>query len=342
MGRASEFFAVLSPADIERLRPSAHPQWVDPMLATLTDKRFSDKGWIFERKLDGIRCLSFRDGSRVRLLSRKKQHLDNTYPEIADQIASQVPQDFVIDGEVVAFEQGRTSFSLLQQRSGITDPVRARNSPIAVTYYIFDVMHLEGHDTRYLPLRSRKRLLRSAFTYPAPLHFTSHRNTEGEGYFATACSRGWEGIIAKRADSTYSSSRSPNWLKFKCSRGQEFVIGGFTDPHGSRTGFGALLVGYFDGERFVYAGKVGTGFDDKMLRDLRKRLDALEIDVSPFADHRRFERGTHFVRPSLVGEVGFTEWTRDGLLRHPRFLGLRQDKDALEVVRERPRNPERA
>ncbi len=335
MGRDPDNFAVLSSADKARLRPAEHPEWIDPMLATLTDKRFSDKAWIFERKLDGIRCLSFREGNRVRLLSRKKLRLENTYPEIADQIALQLSADFVIDGEVVAFEQGRTSFSLLQQRSGITDPDKARRSPVRVTYYVFDVMHLDGQDTRYLPLRARKQLLQGAFSYASPLKRTTHRNADGEKYFADACSRGWEGVIAKRADSTYSSSRSPNWLKFKCSRGQEFVIGGYTDPGGTRIGFGALLVGYYEGDRFVYAGKVGTGFDDKILKDLRNRLAAMEVDRSPFAGHRRFERGTHFVRPGLVGEVGFTEWTRDGLLRHPRFLGLRQDKDAGEVVRER-------
>jgi DNA ligase D-like protein (predicted ligase) len=324
----------LSPELRARLREARHPEWVDPMLATPTERRFSDPGWLFERKLDGIRCLAFRQGDRLRLLSRNQQRLDNTYPELADRIAAQAVDDFVLDGEVVAFENGRTSFALLQQRSGVTDARRARQSPVAVTYFVFDVLHLAGHDTRDLPLRVRKALLRRAIDLRAPLKYTRHRNGEGVGYFAHACSHGWEGLVAKRADSSYASRRSPNWLKFKCESGQELVIGGFTEPSGSRSGFGALLLGYHADGELRFAGKVGTGFDDKTLRELRRRLSSIEIERSPFADVRRFERGTHFVRPELVAQVGFTEWTRDGMLRHPRFLGLRTDKAASEVTRD--------
>lgn len=206
------------------------------MLATLTDRRFSDSGWIFERKFDGIRCLSFRHGSAVRLLSRNKERLDNTYPEIADEVAAQIEDDFVIDGEVVAVEGSRTSFALLQQRSGITDPRRARSSRVKVRYYVFDVMYIDGNDVRSLPLRVRKQLLRSAIAFRGPLKFTVHRNGEGQEHFEQACRSDWEGVLAKRADSTYTSRRSPDWLKFKCAHGQEFVIGGFTEPRGSRIG----------------------------------------------------------------------------------------------------------
>jgi bifunctional non-homologous end joining protein LigD len=311
------------------------------MLVTLTDRRVFGPEWLFERKLDGVRCISFRHGEELRLLSRNKQRLENTYPEVADDLAAQPSDDFVLDGEVVAFEQGRTSFARLQQRSGITDPDRARQSPVAVRYYVFDVLHLDGHDTRALALRSRKRLLRSAFAFGGHLRFTNHRNTDGEAYLDHACENGWEGIIAKRADSIYLSRRSTNWLKLKCGGGQELVIGGFTDPRGSRVGFGALLVGYFRGDDFVYAGKVGTGFDDRTLRELRDRLEGMEVSRSPFAGSARFERGTHFVKPELVAEVGFTEWTREGMLRHPRFLGLRADKSARDIVREQPLEPKR-
>lgn len=329
---------VLGEQERALLRARDHPSWIDPMLATLTDRRFSDPNWIFERKLDGIRCLAFRSGETVRLLSRNKQRLDNTYPEIADALLSQPERDFVVDGEIVAFERGRTSFALLQQRSGITDPVRARKSNVAVEYHLFDILHVGGFDTMALPLRTRKQLLRTTIEFAPPLKFTVHRNGEGERLFDEGCSKGWEGVIAKRADSAYSSRRSTSWLKFKCERGQEFVVGGFTEPAGTRLGLGALLLGYYEGDELLYAGKVGTGFDDRTLRELRSRLDDLEVARSPFSSaHRyRFERRTHFVTPVLVAQVRFSEWTRDGMLRHPSFEGLRVDKPAAEVRRELP------
>jgi bifunctional non-homologous end joining protein LigD len=316
------------------LRPAPQPQWIDPMLATLTDRRFSSPDWIFERKLDGERCLAFRSGSQVRLLSRNRLRLDGTYPELVDGLATATSSDVVIDGEVVAFERGRMSFSRLQQRMGISDPVLARRSGIAVSYYIFDLLHLDGHYVTELPLRVRKSLLRRALRFEKPLFFTSHRNTEGEAFFAQACKQGWEGLIAKRSESQYAGRRSRDWLKFKCSNRQEMVIGGFTEPAGSRVGFGALLVGYHEDGRLRYAGKVGTGFDTDTLRDLRGRLERLEQPASPFSDPVREPR-VRWVRPELVGEVEFSEWTRDGKLRHPRFLGLRFDKPAGDVVRER-------
>ncbi|HXW79617.1 MAG TPA: non-homologous end-joining DNA ligase, partial [Acidimicrobiales bacterium] len=295
-----------------------------------------DPTWIFERKLDGERCLAYCVGGEVRLLSRSQQHLDGTYPEIVDSLVRQDLPDVVVDGEVVALEHGQTSFELLQQRLGVTDPEAARKSPVAVYYYIFDLLHLDGFDTTAVPLRDRKALLRRALRYSDPLRFTSHRNTEGEAYFRFACAHGWEGLVAKRAGSTYVSRRSPDWLKFKCSLGQEFVIGGFTDPAGSRVGLGALLVGYYDDRGLAYAGKVGTGFSTTILRTLRTQLDALETAGSPFAHGRIVERGVHWVHPVLVAEVVFSEWTSDGKLRHPRFEGLRLDKQPGEVHRERP------
>ncbi len=315
------------------------------MLATLTDRRFSDPRWLFERKLDGERCLAFRDGARVRLLSRAPQRLDGTYPEVGDALARVPAGDFVVDGEVVAFDRGRTSFGRLQQRIGISDPERARRSPVAVFYYVFDLLHLDGHDTRALPLRARKSLLRDTLSFRSrTLRYTAHRNAEGEALFATACARGWEGVIAKLADAPYVGRRSGEWLKFKCSAGQELVVGGFTEPTRSRVGLGALVVGYYQRGDLVYAGKVGTGFSQATLRELRQRLDALETPDPPFHDGdevRRAARGpggaaVHWVRPELVAEVAFSEWTTDGRLRHPRFVGLRDDKPAREVVREAP------
>lgn len=306
------------------------------MLATLTDARFSDPAWFFERKLDGERLLAFREGRRVRLLSRSRQPLDGTYPELVDALAAQAPADFVVDGEVVAFDGRRTSFERLQGRLGISDPVRARASGVRVYYYLFDIPHLEGRDTTALAARDRKALLRGAMTFTGPLRYTAHRNASGERLLEDACRRGWEGLIAKRATSPYAGRRSPDWLKMKCSAAQELVIGGFTEPAGSRSGFGALLVGYFDGQRLRYAGKVGTGYTREVLLDLRRVLGDLEVARSPFTGRVPGARGVHWVRPELVAEVAFSEWTADGKLRHPRFEGLRTDKPAREVVRERP------
>lgn len=310
------------------------PRWREPMLATLTEQRFDDPDWIFERKFDGVRCLAFRVGDRVWLRSRKQQPLERTYPELVDALAAQSMEKFVVDGEVVAFEGRRTSFARLQGRSGITNPQAARASGIAVFYYIFDVLHLDGTDTRQLPLVHRKRLLRIALEFDDPLRFTQHRNGAGTAAYEQACARGDEGVIAKRGSSSYTGGRSTDWLKFKCVRDQELVIGGFTEPQGGRNDLGALLVGYHRDGDLVYAGKVGTGFDGTTLRSLRARLNRIEASSTPFTQGQVRERGSHWVRPQLVAQIGFTEWTRDGRLRHPRYLGLRTDKDAREVVRE--------
>jgi bifunctional non-homologous end joining protein LigD len=207
---------------------------------------------------------------------------------------------------------------------------------VAVFLYLFDALRLDGQDVRELPLRARKARLRDTLRFQGPIRFTPHRNERGEEMFEEACRKGLEGVIAKRADSPYRATRSSDWRKLKCHAEQELVIGGYTAPQGSRTDFGALLVGYWEDGALRYAGKVGTGFDHATLRDLGKRLRELEHPDSPFADIKPIPRGTHWVAPELVGQIAFTEWTRDGRLRHPRFLGLRDDKPAREVVRERP------
>ncbi len=310
------------------------PDWRSPTLATLTDKRFSDPQWIFERKFDGMRCVAFRDGDRVRLLSRNRQPLNGTYPELVDALAAQRTPRFAVDGEVVAFQGRRTSFARLQGRLGITDPDEARASRIRIFYYLFDLTHLDGMATIDVPLTWRKRLLRGAISFDDPLRNTAHRVEDGIGAYQTACKRGDEGVIAKRADSTYEGGRSKNWLKFKCVRDQEFVVGGYTSPKGSRTELGALLLGYHEGHDLVYAGKVGTGFDEATLRSLHQRLSPIEQDAPPFTRGLGRESGARWVRPELVAQIGFTEWTRDGKLRHPRYQGLRTDKDPADVVRE--------
>jgi bifunctional non-homologous end joining protein LigD len=311
------------------LRKRSQPDWIPPMLAALTDRRFSDPDWVFERKVDGVRGLAFRRGSSVRLLSRNNLDMGR-YPEVIEALAGQPADDFVVDGEVVAFSGRQTSFSRLQGRG--------RGARVPIFFYVFDLLHLDGYDLTRLPLRRRKAILRRALSFGDPLRFLPHRAEHGERYHREACQKGWEGIIAKRASAPYTSGRSGDWLKMKCVADQELVIGGFTDPRGSRAGFGALLVGHFQDGDLTYAGKVGTGYNDVLLRDLRGELDRLARDDSPFARNTENlpRKDVHWVEPRLVAQIGFTEWTRDGRLRHPRLLGLRRDKDAREVVRERP------
>ena len=295
------------------------------MKAVLTDERFSDPDWIYERKLDGVRCIAIRDGDRVRLLSRNDLSMNDRYPEVVEALEAQECRRFAIDGEVVAFDHGQTSFSRLARRG------RER---VAVFLYAFDITWLEGQDVRDRPLTDRKRLLRDTLSFGGALRLSAHRRENGEEFFADACRKGWEGVIAKRADSRYTSARSKDWLKFKCERGQELVIGGYTPPKGSRNVLGALLMGYFSDGELRYAGKVGTGFDEATLADLGERLAPLVRDDSPFAERLTGVAGATWVEPELVAEVGFAEWTRHGRLRHPRFLGLRFDKPAAKVVRE--------
>jgi DNA ligase D-like protein (predicted ligase) len=271
-------------------------------------------------------------------MTRNQQQVTGTYPEIAEALRTQAAADFIVDGEVVAFDGDETSFSLLQQRLGVRDPSPALLGKVPAYIYLFDVLWADGRDVRSEPLLERKRILRDLLSWGDPLRFAEHRDTDGEAYYREACQLGWEGLIAKRADSPYRAGRNRDWLKFKCLNGQEFVIGGYTDPQRSRVGFGALLLGYYNtGGELVYAGKVGTGFDNETLRRLRVRLGELEQDSTPFqAGPPVRERGVHWVRPELVAEVGFSEWTDAGELRHPRFQGLRDDKSAREVVREVP------
>jgi DNA ligase D-like protein (predicted ligase) len=300
---------------------------MEVMKAVLTDERFSDPAWIYERKLDGIRCLATKGDKRVDLRSRNDLSLNGRFPEIAAALEADPATNLVLDGEVVAFDGPQTSFSRLQQRG---------EHPTPVFFYVFDILRDAGEDVTGEPLRERKARLRRALSFEDPIRFTTHRNGDGEAFYKEACRKGWEGLIAKRADAPYTHGRSRDWLKFKCSAEQELVIGGYTAPRGSRTDLGALLLGYYDGDELRYAGKVGTGFTRETLHDLAARLAPLKRDRSPFADEVR-ERTATWVEPELVAQVGFSEWTRDHRLRHPRFLGLRDDKAAREVVREAPK-----
>jgi bifunctional non-homologous end joining protein LigD len=325
----------LPPDARAKLRKAKQPTWFVPMLATLTEERFSRKGWMFEPKLDGVRCLLFRNASGVKLYSRNQKLLNSKYPELVEAFRKQKAAAFIVDGEIVAFENSVTSFARLQQRMQIQQPSPDLRKRVPVWFYTFDLLFLGAYDLRQLPLQYRKSLLKAAIEFKEPLRFTEHRETEGEAYYREACKRRWEGVLAKNGDSAYVSERSRQWLKFKCVNEQELVIAGYTDPQGERVGFGALLVGYYERGKLKYAGKVGTGYDTGTLRRLGKQLAGLETGSKPFEGDDLPRSGIHWVRPKLVAQVGFTEWTGDGKLRHPRFLGLRDDKNAEEVTREK-------
>jgi len=282
------------------------PDWLVPMAATLTQERFTGPEWIFERKFDGIRLLAFKQARDVRLFSRNR--LPQYIPSLEQAIAELPVRDLILDGEVTW-------------------------GPDGAAYHVFDVMWLDGRDVMSLPLDERRSLL-TDLPLRAPLRRVA--TLDDPNPWELARKEGWEGVIAKRRDSRYEQRRSPQWLKMKCEEAQELVVGGFTDPQGKRVGLGALLVGYFEGDEFVFAGKIGTGFDTKLLLNLRARLDALEIPATPFTRARGLPRlRAHWVRPEIVVQVGFIEWTVHGKLRQPRLLGVRADKAAREVVREK-------
>jgi DNA ligase D-like protein (predicted ligase) len=306
------------------------------MLATLTDQLPAGGKWIYEPKLDGIRALIYVSGGTVRIYSRNQKLLNDAYPELVEALSSAVRGNAVLDGEIVAFdeERGVTSFGRLQQRMQLRDPVRALRSQVKVYLYLFDCLYYEGIDLTGLPLLERKSVLKDIVWYADPIRLTPFRTTGAAAMLGKACTKGEEGILAKRADSPYVSARSADWLKIKCLRRQELVIGGYTAPQGSRERLGALLVGHYDGKQLRYAGKVGTGYDRSTLELLHKRLVPLHRTTSPFSAGPVPTRDIQWVSPRLVAEVGFSEWTSAGLLRHPRFLGLREDKPAIDVRRE--------
>ena len=330
-----DVFDALPDESRNKLRKRPQPQWIAPMLATLMEDDFSDPRWLFEHKLDGVRCLAFRRGRQLRLMSRNRKEMSGGYPEIVEAMLDQPADDFIVDGEIVAFDGPHTSFARLQGRMGLRDPRRARATGIDVYLHLFDLLYLSGHETTALPLIDRKDLLQRAIRFKEPVRYAEHVVGAGREYLAQACKEGWEGIIAKKIDAKYQPRRSRDWLKLKCINEQEFIVIGYTDPKGSRIGLGALLVGYYEDGHLRYAGKVGTGYSDQMLRDLRRRLALIEQESSS-VHPRPPIRDAHWVQPKLVAQVAFSEWTRDGRLRHPRFLGLRADKPAKQVVREQP------
>ena len=326
----------LAPDDRKRLKRAAMPSFTPPMLATLTKEVFSDADWVYEPKLDGQRSLLWRRGSSVRLITRNEKDRTAHYPDLLDAIVRDETPPLIADGEIVAFDGDVTSFSRLQARMQNARPSASNVASVPVYFYLFDLIWLDGYDLSALPLVARKSLLRETFAFDDPIRFSEHLDEEGETAFRAACEKGWEGLVAKRAVSPYTHARSRDWLKFKCSNEQEFIVIGWTDPRGARSGLGALLVGYYENGELRFGGKVGTGFNERELQRLTTRLRKLERSTSPLRDTKGIAvKGVHWARPELVAQVGFAEWTPDGKLRHPRYLGLRDDKAPAQIVRER-------
>jgi bifunctional non-homologous end joining protein LigD len=317
-------------------------------LATLAERPFSDPAWLFEIKYDGVRVLASRRGDRVELYGRSGQDTTSRYPEVVRALRALPVESFVIDGEIVALDDaGRPSFQRLQPRMALTDPreidrMAGQRPAIGV---FFDCLMLDDRDLRKLPLVERKECLRLLVPSLGTVRYGDHVVEEGKAFFEAASAQRLEGIVAKRARSVYSGGRTRDWIKIKCQRRQEFVIGGYTDPQGSRGHFGALHLGVYDGPasapRLVYVSKVGTGFDAAGLEAILGKLRPLARATSPFdAGAIPTGRGHHWVEPRLVAEVRFTDWTEDGGLRHPTFIGLRDDKKPLECRREEPEQPD--
>ncbi|MBI4589614.1 MAG: DNA ligase D [Candidatus Rokubacteria bacterium] len=307
------------------------------MLAALAERPPSGKEWLFEIKYDGVRVLASRAGDRVELYGRSGQVITGRYPEVAGALRRLPVDRFVIDGEIVALdESGKPSFQRLQARIGLTAPhdIQRAVAAVPVVGIFFDCLALDGRDVRRFPLLERKELLNSFLPALGPVSYGDHVLGNGEAFFEAASAARLEGIVAKKIDSRYVGGRSREWIKVKCQRRQEFVIGGYTDPQGSRRYFGALHVGLYEGTRLLYVSKVGTGFDERTLKRVWERLHLLSRSTSPFDVGTPAGRGHHWVEPKLVCEVRFTEWTQDGGLRHPAFLGLRDDKNPQECRRE--------
>jgi bifunctional non-homologous end joining protein LigD len=324
-----------------RVKADPIPRDVKPMLTTLVDEPFDDDRWFFELKWDGYRAIAVIEKDAVTLTSRNGKDLLHQFPEMNDLPTAFRSIPVVVDGELcVLDEEGRPSFQALQSRDKPELRGVKRRKPSPVTFVVFDLIYADGRDLRERPLEERKRLLEEIVVAERGVLFSKHFVGKGKQLYDLAARSGLEGIVGKVRTSPYRSGiRSREWVKIKVKQRQEFVIGGWTEPRGSRKGFGSLLVGYYDDGELKYAGHVGTGFDEKLLRDVMAKLKPLERKTAPFAETPpKTNTPAHWVKPELVAEVTFAEWTREGILRQPVFLGLRTDKDAKTVVRERPQH----
>ena len=317
------------------LRQSAMPEWIEFMPGRLSCKPFHSNGWIYERKFDGIRCMAFVKAGEIRLMSRNKKSMNHRFPELVNALGQQVP-DFIIDGEIVAFDSEKTSLRELQKnRIGAISENSSKQLKLNIYCYIFDLIYVDGYDLSNLPLITRKSLLKKIIRFEDPLRYAEHDETDGIAFFWKAHEKGWEGIMAKKADSPYTSVNSEDWIQFNHIHREPFLIGGYTEPRGSRIGFGALLIGYYKGKKFIYAGKVGTGYTKDVLVSLSKKLRDCEQEENPF-DHGKVpeaDTNIHWVAPKYVCEIEFTEETKAGLPLYPTFRGLREDKSPRDIRR---------
>ena len=323
------------------------PQWIHPMLATLVDEPFNSDDWLFELKWDGYRALAFVEGDRVRLMSRNQNDLTGEFPELKDLATHIKARQAILDGEVVALdEQGRSSFSLMQQRTGFREfgKVGSKDRRIPILYYVFDLLYLDGYSLLKVDLERRKALLAGVIAESDILRYSDHILGEGKDLYAAAAKQGLEGIVGKRRTSCYVPKRSREWLKMKVTQTQECVIGGYTDPRGSRENFGSIVLGLYDKKgRLVHVGQAGSGFNEKTGADMWKRLQRRETSKSPFANKVEASRRVHYVKPELVAQIKFTEWTHEGQsgaikMRAPVFQGLRTDKKPRECVFDFPKS----
>lgn len=330
--------------DVLTKLPKAKPRFIEAMKPKLVDHAPTTGDWVYELKFDGIRALAIKNGRSIQLISRNEKKLNNRFPEVAQAARDFQAEECVVDGEVVAMDdEGRSSFQLLQRAE-----LDGKEAPLA--FYVFDLLQLNGHSLIDVPLTMRKELLKGVVPPSSDvIRFSGTLGTEAKTLLPEIQRRNLEGLIGKRPDSAYEPGRrSGTWIKIKCVAEQEFVIGGFTPPAGARKHFGALLVGYYEKDQLRFAGKVGTGFDTKLLSRLHKKMRAEERGDCPFTDLPSKQNGQwvqgitpsmmrkmHWVNPKLVCQVKFAEWTRDLKLRQPVFVGLREDKDARDVVREK-------
>ncbi len=321
------------------------PHAIRPMLATLIDRPFDDGDWLYEIKWDGYRAIAYLDGKSVRLVSRNQNDLTAAYPEL-HTIPHQInARTAILDGEIVALDElGRSSFSLMQQRTGVGEGgrrIRRTRDDIPVVYYVFDVLYCDGYDVTQADLEKRKQLLGSILTANDIVRYSDHYVGNGTALFDAAAQRGLEGIVAKLRRSCYVQKRSSDWLKIKIVKRQECVIGGFTDPRGARENFGSLVLGLYDDQgRLIPVGQAGSGFSQETHAGMWKQLHSLETERNPFFGKVESDRRVHYVKPTLVAEIKFSDWTHEGhsgavKMRAPVFQGLRLDKKAAECKFER-------
>lgn len=326
----NKILSLLSTDAQKKLIKTSMPKFIDPMLATLTNKYFDSPDWMYEHKWDGFRILAFKNNGKITLMTRNGKDYSDHFAQIARGIKAQKSDNFIVDGEVVAYEKGVSKFQYLQ------DIANLKNNPnVSVVYYVFDIIYFDEYDVTHLKLIDRKKILENTIKDSDTIKLTEYKINKGLEYFKYACEHKWEGVIAKDINAPYVHVRSNSWLKFKCRNEQELIIIGYTNPGGTRIGFGALLLGYYQDGKLQYAGKVGTGFNDYLLEQLSGILKQIEQKnpTVPGTD----EKDVHWVKPLIVAEIKFEEWTKDNKLRHPSFLGLRPDKDPALVVKEVPK-----